>query len=198
MKKMPCLFKRDFSDKDKPVLLNQVSDGCEWVVNGEGVATRKFDGTSCTILLGRLYARYDAKINRKTGIRKSPPVGAIPCQKEADPITGHFPHWVEVKDQPEYEYHREGFNNFINQIPDSDSIEMGKYDGTYELIGPKIQANAENVSTHVLVRHGEFKIIDFPRDYNGIKEYLLNKEWEGVVFHHSDGRMCKIRKNDFK
>ena len=45
MRKIPTLYVRDW-DGDRRYVLPQVTPGCEWVVvNGEGVATRKFDGT---------------------------------------------------------------------------------------------------------------------------------------------------------
>ena len=76
MIKIPCLFERDFTDKRNPILLPTVTPGCEWVMAGEGVATRKYDGTACAVINGELYKRYDAKQG------KEPPPGAIPC---ADP-----------------------------------------------------------------------------------------------------------------
>jgi len=34
MKKIPCLFKRDWSKKGRP-LLDEVLEGSEWVINGD-------------------------------------------------------------------------------------------------------------------------------------------------------------------
>lgn len=92
MRKMPCLFERDFTDKRRPVLLRAVTLGCEWVLNGEGIASIKRDGTACAVIDGALYARFDAKRG------KTPPPGAIPCDPEPDPVTGHWPHWVLVRE----------------------------------------------------------------------------------------------------
>ena len=73
-------------------------------------------------------------------------------------------------------------------------------DGTYELCGPKIQGNPENLKDHVLIPHGKeiIEITDF--SFEAFKALLTdqNVNIERIVFHHiSDGRMCKIRKKDF-
>jgi hypothetical protein len=39
---------------------------------------------------------------------------------------------------------------------------------------------------------------EIPRDFEGLKEYLSAKQMEGMVFHHPDGRMAKIKKRDFR
>jgi hypothetical protein len=36
-----------------------------------------------------------------------------------------------------------------------------------------------------------------PRDFDGLREYLAGKDIEGIVWHHSDGRMAKIKLRDF-
>ena len=43
MKKIPTMFERDWNG-DRSRVVNQVHPGCEWVLAGEGVATRKLDG----------------------------------------------------------------------------------------------------------------------------------------------------------
>jgi hypothetical protein len=35
------------------------------------------------------------------------------------------------------------------------------------------------------------------RSFAGIRELLDSRDWEGIVFHHPDGRMAKIKKRDF-
>ena len=47
MKKIISLFQRNY-DGDR-LVRNEVVPGAEWVQNGEGVATRKYDGTCCMI-----------------------------------------------------------------------------------------------------------------------------------------------------
>lgn len=46
--------------------------------------------------------------------------------------------------------------------------------------------------------HSGAKIYDdVPRDFDGIKAWLSGKDIEGLVFHHPDGRMGKIKLRDF-
>lgn len=186
MKKLPCLFQRDFTDKRNPVLLRDVTLGCEWVLAGEGVATRKYDGTACMVRDGQLFKRYDCKVNPKTGERKTPPAGFIPCD-DPDPITGHWPGWIAVGDGGEDRWHREAWGKYGGLL---DS-------GTYELCGPRLQGNPEGFSEHLFVRHGATVLIECPRDFDSIREYLRPLDIEGIVFHHPDGRMVKIRKGDY-
>lgn len=179
MKKMSCIFKRDFpADRSQRECFDEWMPGCEWVRDGEGIATRKFDGTACAIIEGRLFARYDAKKG------KTPPRNGVPCDPAPDPVTGHWPHWVPVEQQPEYRWHREAMREAL-------------VDGTYELCGPAINANRERLEKHVLIRHGTVTYDDAPRSHSGLKEYLSRLDAEGIVFHHSDGRMAKIRRADF-
>ena len=49
MKKMPCLFVRQFHGRDHATLTEEVTPGCEWVLAGEGTASRKWDGTACMV-----------------------------------------------------------------------------------------------------------------------------------------------------
>ena len=60
MNKIPTIFVRDMAKQ--PALVTPVwSPGCEWVRDGEGVATRKYDGTSCLIRDGALFKRRELK-----------------------------------------------------------------------------------------------------------------------------------------
>ncbi len=178
MKKIPSLFQRNY-DTDRMVR-NEVVPGSEWVIAGEGGATEKMDGTACMVRGGRLFKRFDAKKG------KTPPPGWEACQ-EPDPVTGHYPGWVPVGDGPEDRWHREAWK-MEPALPE---------DGTYELIGPKVQANPYRWLVHVLRRHGCVKIPDMPRDYDSIRQWLADHEVEGIVWHHPDGRMVKIKRRDF-
>jgi hypothetical protein len=184
VKKISCLFERDFKGPRDAKIRRDVTAGCEWVLAGEGIATEKFDGTACMLLAGVLYKRYDAKRG------KQPPSGAIPCQ-DPDPVTGHWPHWVAISaDKPEDRWHREGLAWLQRQ-----GVE-GR-DGTYELVGPSISANPHKLSEMQLWRHGSKVLPNVPRDFDGLREYLASFNGEGIVFHHPDGRMVKIRRTDF-
>lgn len=179
MKKIISLYKRNY-EGDR-LVRDEVTPGAEWVINGEGVATRKIDGTSCLIKNGQLFKRYDAK-NGKT-----PPVGFEPAQ-EPDPVTGHWPGWLLVGEGPNDKYHREAWDREPTLMYAS---------GTWELCGPKIGGNPENLPRHVLIKHGVEKYEDCPRTFDALKEWFADKDIEGVVWHHPDGRMVKIKKKDF-
>ena len=179
MKKIKSLFKRDYGSGAR-LVYNEVVEGSEWVINGEGVPTRKFDGTCCAIINGEIYKRYDAKNGKPV------PEGAIPCQ-EPDPITGHQPCWLKCQEgNPSDKYFWEGFNNLED-----------KQDGTYELCGEKVQGNPEHIEGHKLIRHGIEVLENVPRDFDGLKEYLKDKDIEGIVWHRANGDMVKIKKKDF-
>ena len=189
MKKMKTLFKRTFEGHNVANTVNEVTEGCEWVLAGEGMATQKLDGTCCLIQDGKVFARFDYKSGRKL------PEGAIPCQEKADEVTGHFPHWVEVKDQPQYKWHKVAFE----KQKETEKLE----NGTYELIGIHFQNNPEHVEQgDKFVKHGAVILNDVPRTFEGIKEYLRSNKIEGIVFHRIDDfgyvvDMCKIKRTDF-
>jgi len=60
MNKIPTIFERDWKG-DRSRVLNQVHSGCEWVAAGEGVATRKIDGSCCLVRSGVLYKRRELR-----------------------------------------------------------------------------------------------------------------------------------------
>lgn len=176
MKKIISLFQRNY-DGDRQVR-NEIVPGAEWVISGEGIATRKVDGTCCMVRGSKLFKRYDAKQG------KTPPIGFEAAQ-DPDPVTGHWPGWVPVGDGPDDKWYREALEAGIPE------------DGTYELLGPKVQGNREKLEKHVLQKHGQTVLSDAPRDFDGLKLWLADKDIEGIVWHHPDGRMVKIKKKDF-
>jgi hypothetical protein len=176
MKKIPCIFEIDYSDRSNPKVMGW-KETCLWVQKGEGVATRKFDGTAVLFKDGWLWRRYDAKHG------KIPPIGFVPAQ-DPDPITRHYPGWIPLEAKnPSDKYFFEA------------SIKETLVDGqTYELCGPKVQGNPEKFDTHVLIKHGSEILEDFPRDLEGMKLVLSKLDIEGVVFHRGNGEMGKITK----
>ena len=177
MKKIKSLFMRNY--KGDRQVYDEVVLGSEWVIAGEGIATRKFDGSCCMVQEGVLFKRYDVKKRRRV------PEGFIPAQ-EKDEVTGHWPGWVIVTDEPEDKWFREAFDE---NLPD----------GTYELCGPKVQGNPEAFNHHVLVPHGGEKLDDVPRTFMTLRDYFVfvKQNIVGIVWHHADGRMVKIKRRDF-
>lgn len=188
MKKIPTLFERVFDEKGGLIdITDKVTPGFEWVLKGEGVATVKWDGSCCAILDGKFYKRYDAKPGR------NPPPGAIPCC-DPDPITWHWPHWVEVSEtEPGDKWFlaaRAGYDaqRALRHIPLTD--------GTFEAIGPHFQGNPYNIATDTLVPHGDDPVI-VKRSFEGIRKYLEQNPIEGLVFWKNDEPQCKIKRKDF-
>lgn len=200
MKKIISLYQRNY-EGDR-LVRNEVTPGADWVIAGEGVATRKWDGTNCLARDGKLYKRYDAKVS------KAPPADFTPAQ-EPDAITGHWPGWVPVGNGPEDRWHIDarkvwlpnGWHNLAfnsaEQLCYFDPDFHIVPDGTYELCGPKVQGNPERFAEHVLVLHRCVVLFECPRDFDGLKAYLAEHDIEGVVWHCQDGRMVKIKAKDF-
>lgn len=157
MKKIPSLFGRDGAN-----LTHDYHPLAQWVVDGEGIATRKWDGTAARWHDDQLWARYDAKRGKPL------PAGFDACQ-DPDPITGHHPGWVPAT-RPEDKWIREAAGITTWQ------------DGTYEACGPRIGANPERFNTHMLIRHGTHPLPDVPRDRDGLLAYFAAHDIEGVVW----------------
>lgn len=181
MNKIPTLFERDWNG-DRSRVLDKPAEGCEWVFAGEGTATRKLDGTCCLIRDGKLYKRHEVRPGKST------PEGfeAVATDEETGKTFG----WVPVGDGPEDRWHREAWDTTNDEL---------RRDGTYELIGPKIQKNPEHSEVHVLVPHTvtALQMADPPRTFEGMRDLLAASDVEGIVFHHPDGRMAKIKGRDF-
>lgn len=213
MKKIISLFKRDY--KSTRLVFDEVVPGAEWVIAGEGRATIKYDGTCCMVRDGKLYKRYDRKLSKSAYKRKKrepdfvleerhfkpAPDGWEAAEPEANKHTGHWPGWVLVGDGPEDKWHREAAYSATNLLG-----ELELNNGTYELVGPKIQSNPYQLKTHHLWRHGTATYRDFSKRYipddnlrtfDEIKDWLTHHEVEGIVWHHEDGRMVKIKRRDF-
>ena len=186
MKKIPTLFERVYENHKIVDILPNVTPGMEWVLNGEGIATVKYDGSCCAIINGGLYKRYDAKKGKPI------PNGAIKCQNEPDPITGHMPCWVKCNiNNPADKWFWAAYDYEIEMF--------GKYpDGTYEAIGKHFNGNPYNLNYDVLVRHGFETIIGIERSFEGIRDYLeYNNDIEGIVFWKDGEAKCKIKRTDF-
>ena len=180
MRKIPTLFVREY-DSGGVIMRRDVKKGLEWVLEGEGEATEKVDGAACAIIDGVLYKRYDAK-------GKEPPKGAIPCQDAPDPYTGHFPHWVKVDTRIAAD------KWFVQAWMNTPWLYE---DGTYEAVGLHFQGNPYGLDADFLEKHGRIKIKDFPRTFEGMREYFRTHYIEGVVFWKDGEPQCKVKRTDF-
>lgn len=191
MKKIPSVFKRDYGGSR--LIYNEVVEGCEWVLEGEGVATEKYDGAACAVIDGMFMKRYDAKNG------KIPLSGFIPCQ-EPDPVTGHYPGWVPVRaDRSEDTWFIQALINASCIYQDDNTVlHVEPYGGTYEAIGPHFQRNPYNLAGDTLIRHGAVVIEDAPRTFEGLRSFFeQNPGIEGIVFHRENGDMAKIKRIDY-
>ena len=196
MKKIPTLFKRD---QETHLVTDEITPGCEWVFdNGKVIPTRKYDGTAVLMLHNKIYKRYDCKEG------KIPPLDFIPSQV-SDENTGHWPGWVycDHKDN-ENKYYYEVLRNMYMESDYNPFILIAN--GTYELIGPKINGNPEKIKEHKFIKHGDDVIDydefnDFKLTYFSIKTYLETHDVEGIVFYRDHVSMftakAKIKKKDF-
>jgi Family of unknown function (DUF5565) len=182
VQKIPTVFRRDPFDMKR--VLPEVNPGCEWVLDGEGVATRKYDGT-CVMLDGdgRWWARRQVKFAPHL------PENYVPIS--LDTITGKIVGWEPIEQSPFVKFHAEAVSN-----PLAFDGDVGP--GTYELIGPKINGNPEGAQFHVLMPHAMAEVLpDAPRWFAGLCMWLCDFNGEGIVWHHPDGRMAKLKRRDF-
>lgn len=180
MKKIPTIFQRDW-DNNPSRVLNIPNPACDWVFLGEGTATRKIDGTSCLVRKGLLFRRRE--------IKPEQPIPGNFTREGTDPETGKLVGWVPVGDGPEDKYHRAAF---------AAAGELSE--GTYELVGPNVQKNPEKLTQNVLIRHGQDiagALDDVPREFDALAKWLKDHDVEGIVWHHPDGRMAKVKGRDF-
>lgn len=175
MKKIPTIFKRD--PNKMSLVLNEINPICQWVFAGEGVATRKYDGTCVAFINNICYKRHTIKAGK--------PIPHFFIKADFDPNTDKTFGWVPLT--PNDKYHNEAI------------AKQTFLDGTYELVGPKIQGNPENFYKHTLIAHSSTERYTSLEDrtFEGIKTWLVGRDIEGLVFHHPDGRMAKIKLRDF-
>lgn len=186
MQKIPTLFQRDPDDRAR--VLPDVTPGCEWVLAGEGKPLRKHDGTCVLIRRDGLAVRAFTRREVKPG--KTPPTGFV--QVEHDEATGKTVGWEPGEQSP--------FAKPLRQA--IEDAEEPPLPGTYELCGPKINGNPDGYEGHVLIPHAEAEGFRFIASltYENVRDAVtqLGKlGWEGLVWHHPDGRMAKIKAKDF-
>lgn len=186
MKKIPTLFEREFKGHKVVKVLPKVHPGMEWVLEGEGIATVKYDGSCCAVIDGEYYKRYDCKKG------KIPPEGFIPCCKP-DTITGHWPGWVKVDEKNPAD---KWFVTAYEMTVMLENYGMKLSYGTYEAVGRCFQNNPYNFTSNKLIKHGK-NIIEVERTFEGIKKYLSEHRIEGLVFWKDGVPQCKIKRSDF-
>lgn len=181
---IPTLFERVYSEHKIVDVLPNITKGCEDAFL-YGDATIKMDGSCCAIINGEFYKRYDAKKGKPI------PKGAIKCQEEADPITGHLPCWVKCDiNNPSDKWFWVAYRNAKNDVENL-------VDGTYEAIGKHFQGNPYNYNDDFLVKHGTSIAVVEDRTFDGIKKWVEHTNQEGLVFWYKGEPVCKIKRTDF-
>ena len=194
MKKMTTLYKQLFENlpNNKGRIFSGLSEDTnpenDWVfIDPTTVAYRKLDGASAAVINGNIYSRYMSRQRKNTPAQI--PIKGIPAQPNIDEATQTHPYWVPAEAKGQGKHH---YNAFINQ-PDLP-------DGTYELIGPTVNGNPEQVAVNTLVAHdAAHLLVPLPTTITreSLKELILSKPWEGLVFRNSNDNMCKLRRIDF-
>lgn len=183
MRKIPTVFVRD-RDGDPKFVTRVPHPDCAWVLAGEGVPTRKFDGTCVRFDGTRWWTRREVRPGRTA------PDGFVPLG--TDEVTGKTVGWEPAEASAYWKYLRAA----IDAAGDDAAGTAVWESGTYELIGPKVNGNPEGVDEHTLVPHGAQRLTGVPLDFDGLREWLLAHSYEGIVWHAADGRMAKLKRRD--
>ena len=192
MRKIPTLFVRD--ENDRRYVTDQITPGCEWVFTELGItATRKYDGT-CVMLdeNGDWWARREIKPG------KDAPAGFVAV--EYDETTRKSVGWEPVEQSAFAKWHAEAL---LEADENAEDPWNGWKPGTYELIGPKVNGNPERYDAHWLIRHDDAAVCALP-PFNpaGVRRMVRELHeadgQEGIVFHHPDGRMAKLKARDLR
>lgn len=188
MKKIPTLYVRDWSTF---AVTDEVTPGCEWVLAGVGRPTRKYDGT-CVPLdeNGKWWARREVKPDR------TPPANFEAI--EIDWQTGKTMGWEPIEQSPWVKAWQDTLEHNEYFWDEVITLEGEESDvGTYELCGPKVNGNPEGYEHHVMIRHSRVETVDGPKEPKALVLWAAQKLGaEGIVWHHPDGRMAKLKAKD--
>lgn len=180
MKKIPTVFVR--SEADRRFVTPEINPGCEWVfADPVAVPTRKYDGT-CVMLDsgGKWWARREVKAGK--------PFPAEFQESEHDEVTGKSVGWEPMEQSGFARWHAEALASHPG----------GLDPGTYELAGPRINGNPEGYGVHQLVAHATAQEIPgVPTGFADLAAFMSALPYEGIVWHHPDGRMAKLKRRDF-
>lgn len=202
MRKIPSLYVR--LERSSLVDTDKVTPGCGWVFQPQThlFISIKRDGTPVLYREGLWYQRRSLKSKLDPGNEGIPkPVDFTPCQ----PAPGYddeskqweWPGWVPLENQ---------FKKLVDEAVISRGGMKEVEDGfTFELCGPKINANPEGLDTHHLFIHASEIVMTTAQDTPLTTTYLMQVvktiKHEGVVIYSGnivDGAMqcAKLKKRD--
>lgn len=171
------------------VVTPEIDEDCKWVFEDEtAIATEKLDGTNVSIIIE------DGKVKRIFNRTQEIPF---------------FNHGHKFIIDGVLEAYDRGYCNFTD----------GQYFG--ELIGPKVNGNPYHLTEHIWIPfstycegHLRYKSWgQYPKDFDTISNWFKDDLFslyvqrikhgekvrpEGIVFHHPDGRMAKLRADMFQ
>ena len=186
IKKMPALF---VIDRKIHEATTEINENAAWIFNEPSRATIKRDGTNITVTEdGQIFARRSVKKG------KVAPPNYIPA--EVDSFTGHS-FGLEPMEQST-------FHKMFQEATNGETLPAG----TYELCGPKINGNPENLTFHKLLLHGSDEATKIPdmtkmpkaeayETLKGIFATYKERGVEGVVWWGANGKRTKLRVKDF-
>lgn len=195
MRKIPMLFSMEFDEKGNRIVTHTMNPVTRNLLENahDVVATLKKDGTA--VMLdenGNWFSRRCVKPGKKA------PEGFIPL--ETDENTSKTFGWEPAENN--------SFNKMLTKAINNAEGELTA--GTYELVGPKINGNPENVDRETLLRHGEHHAEGFPSvedilTFEGdLYEHLepifvdfKERGIEGVVWWADGTPVVKLRVTDF-
>ena len=188
MNRIPSVFERNEGRQ----CVDKVRPECQWVLDGHGFATEKFDGVACNLRGNRLYRRFRVRASEEA------PPGWVHHSDDSRQRTGHG--WLPMNDSVLDEDHQEAHQWLREQHWST------RHAGTYELVGPRARRNPYNLKGHQLWRHGGTVISGVtraPRTFAGIKRLLEFELYpmEGIVFWNERPsgiyEMAKVKRKDF-
>jgi Family of unknown function (DUF5565) len=175
MQKIPTLFIRN--PENMKLVTREVNPDATWVLEGHGIPTRKMDGTNIRVTIQNECCIKVEK--RRNPSREEKAQGAEPGYIDAH------------REDPADKY----IFASVDATPFADWP-----DGAWhcEALGPKIQGGAE-VLTPMLYPFTlrPYPLTADPRTHDEIHDFLTQNEIEGIVWHHPDGKMAKIKRRDF-
>jgi hypothetical protein len=190
MIKIPTLFYRD--PNNLSLVSQDLNPESHWVLSerDEAIATLKRDGVNVRVVITRTGPHTTCLLEKRRN----------PTRKQK--LEGMRPYYVPTSRQnPEDEHLFAAFDATNYDMPDWP-------DGAWpcEALGPKIQGGVESPEDYYLYPFSldpEFirdPISDgyTPADaWHALRMFFGENLIEGIVWHHKDGRMAKIKRRDF-
>lgn len=140
MQKTPSVFLRNPENMSE--LTTEVNPLAQWVIDGEGTATRKYDGTCVAFLnlsVGEFSTGLDWWVRREVKEHQTAPKGFFPLAE--DPTTGKTMGWIPAETSDRWVHMKEAIELLMDGSIGTPPT------GTYELCGPKASPSTSLFST---------------------------------------------------